>query len=148
MIKEIVRRLLNNSPDVSIDRAWVTNTVEKNPCELFVKGHLHQTGGAHHGSKRIHQMGCFRDEYFIIDGGKSFRPILKPYLEIYLKNNQISGIVAKELKGPDRSPESFPHSIFDVAPEVKSGGQPGRDRSRDRRMDHGQAVDPPWHLMH
>jgi UDP-2,3-diacylglucosamine pyrophosphatase LpxH len=136
IIKEIVRRLINNGPDVSIDRAWVTNTVQKSPFELFVKGHLHRAGIVHHGTKRILQTGCFRDEYLVIDGGKSFRPILKPYLEIYLKNNQILGIVTKEVKGPERRLESFPHSIFDVVPEVRKLLEEFEDKSYDRsRME-------------
>ena len=132
MIKEIVRRLVNNSPDVSIDRDYVKKTIDKSPCEIFVRGHLHRAINSHHGSKRALQMGCFRDEYFIIDGGRSFRPILKPCLEVYLKKNQISGIVSRELKGPDRPPESFPSSIFDVVPEVRRLLKELEDRSHDK----------------
>lgn len=132
MMKGIVRRLTNNNPDVSIDRTWAMKRLQESPCELFVKGHLHKAGNIQHNSKRILQLGCFRDEYFIIDGGKRFRPILKPYLEIYLKNNQISEIVVKEVRGPDRSPESFPRSIFDVVPEVKALLEELEDKSYDQ----------------
>jgi hypothetical protein len=132
MVKEIVRRLTNNNTDVSIERTWVSNRVQKTPCEIFVKGHLHRAGSIMHDTKRILQLGCFRDEYFVIDGGKCFRPILKPYLEIYLRNNEISQIVTKEVRGPDRDPESFPHSIFDVVPQVKALLHELEDKSYDR----------------
>jgi hypothetical protein len=53
-------------------------------------------------------------------------------LEVYLKKNQISGIVSRELKGPDRPPESFPSSIFDVVPEVRRLLKELEDRSHDK----------------
>jgi len=119
MIKEIVKQITMVNPDVSLDKGWLSTVVQKSPCELFVTGHLHRVGSSYFGTKRIIQMGCFRDEYFIKEKGRRFQPILKPVCEVYLKDNHIVEIMVKEVRGPDRPQSFFPHSIYDVLPGVR-----------------------------
>ena len=140
MIKEIVKRMTTSNPSVSIDMRWLSNVVEKSPCELFVTGHLHKMSGYHHKNKRIVQSGCFRDEYFILDEGRGFQPALKNFHEIYLKEDRVSGIMCKEIRGPDRPPEAFPDSIYDVVPRVKALLDNLGDRSRDKENQRKQEL--------
>lgn len=140
MLKEIVRRFTTGNPDVSMNTKWLKSTVEKGDCEVFVTGHLHQVGTTYQGSKRILQAGCFRDEYFITDEGAGFHPVLKPYYEIYIRNDQVIGIVWREVRGPDRPPGAYPASIYDIVPRVQALLEELGDRSRDRESQEQQEV--------
>lgn len=141
MVKEIVKRFTTSNPEVSIDKRWLKNTLEKEACEVFVTGHLHQVGTFYHGSKRLLQAGCFRDEYFIMDEGTRFQPVLKPFYEIYVRNNHVTGIVSQEIQGPSRPPQSFPDSIYDIVPKVKEQLEELGDRSKDKENQKQQEVE-------
>ncbi len=131
MVKEVVRRFTTNDTDVSFSKTWLAETVDKNPQRLFVTGHLHWTGSEFHREKRVLQLGCFRDEFLIVDAGRALRPILKPYVEIYLKDERIVQIVTVEIQGPALPSEAFPPSITDVVPQLRALIDELGDHARD-----------------
>jgi len=147
MVREIVKRFTTSNPEVSFNKRWLKAKVEQEDGELFVTGHLHQVGTYYHGTKRVLQAGCFRDEYFVLDDGKRFQPILKPFYEIHLKEGRVLGIVTEEIQGPDRPRESFPDSVYDIVPQVKALLEELGDRSRERenqkRQELAEAVQEP-----
>lgn len=118
MVKEIVKRFTTNNPRVSIDKGWLMETVEGSSHELFLTGHLHQASSYYHGNKRIIQSGCFRDEFFILNEGMVFQPLLKQYYEIFIKDDRVVGVASRELQGPARPAEYFPASIQDLTPRI------------------------------
>jgi hypothetical protein len=143
MIREMVRRITTGQVDVAFNKSWLTNTVEQRPQELFVTGHLHRPGGELIGHKRVMQLGCFRDEYYLLDEGRSFEPILKPYCEIYLKGERIVQLVVREIAGPP--PVGAPASIFDVVPKLREMLDAMGDRSGDeaerRKQEAAEAAE-------
>ncbi len=131
MVKEVVRRFTTGDTDVSFSKTWLAEVVEKNPQHLFVTGHLHWSGNDLHREKRVLQLGCFRDEFLIVDGGAALRPALKPYVEIYLKNDRVVQIVTLEIEGPPLPPAAFPPSITDVVPRLRELIEEIGDQDRD-----------------
>jgi hypothetical protein len=136
LVKEVVKRFTLGNPDVSFDKKWLSEKVEEKPFELFVTGHVHTGTTYYHGSTRIIQAGPFRDEYFILDDGHRFRPVLKPYYEIFLKGEEVVAWASKEVRGPERPQTSIPGSIYDVVPAVKErlaelGDRTGEEEKRE-----------------
>ena len=142
MIKEIVKQFTAGAQDVSLDQTWLSTVVQETPCDLFVTGHLHRAGSFYSGTKRIIQMGCFRDEYFIKETGRRFQPILKPICEVYLKEDVVVRIMTQEVRGPDRPGNSFPDSIYDVLPRVRelldNMGDRTREKARQRQQERAE----------
>ena len=138
MVKEVVKRFTLGSPTVSINKKWLYEKVEHEPFELFFTGHVHVARTYFHGAKRIIQAGAFRDEYFILNGGRRFRPVLKPYYEIFLKGGQVVTWVSREVRGPDRPRGSVPGSIYDVVPVVKERLKELGDRSGEEATQQEQ----------
>ncbi len=135
MFKEIVKRLTTSSPDVQIQTGWLAQSVEQRPQRLFIIGHLHRMASYYHGGKRILQVGAFRDEYLLDPDGEGFTPILKPCYEIYVKDEQVVGVVTRELPGPRRPEGHVPATIRDVVPAVKERlaelGEGGKERGKE-----------------
>jgi hypothetical protein len=48
--------------------------------------------------------------------------------------------VSQEVEGPNRPPESFPESIYDIVPKVKELLEELGDRSRDKENQEKQEV--------
>ena len=119
MFKEIVKRFTTTSPDVQLETGWLSRSVEKRPQSCFILGHLHRMASYYHHGKRVLQVGALRDEYLLAHDGKQFFPILKPYYELYVKDDRVVGVVTRELLGPPRPEGEVPASIFDVVPLVK-----------------------------
>lgn len=130
LVKEVVKSFTLSGPEADIERKGLFEQAEREPFDLFVTGHVH-LGATHHTrqSKTIIQAGCFRDEYFILDDGHRFRPILKPYYELFLKGDELIAWVSKEVRGPDRPRASFPGSIYDVVPALRERLEDLGDRS-------------------
>jgi len=138
LVKEVVKRFTMGSPDVSLNKKWLYEKVEQEPFELFVTGHVHVATTYYHRTKRIIQAGPFRDEYFILDDGRRFRPILKPCYEIFLKGDELVSWVTREVRGPDRPRTSIPSSIYDVVPIVQERLKGLGDRSGEEEMQQEQ----------
>jgi UDP-2,3-diacylglucosamine pyrophosphatase LpxH len=142
MIKEIIRRITLQSPDVAIPKTWINETLETHSNHLFVLGHLHQRTAEFIGNKRVLQAGAFRDEYSILDEGKAFRPLLKSFLEIYLKDDQVVRVVTKEVLGPPRD-EPLPASMFEVLPQVKQMledlGETENEKEKRKKQEQKEA---------
>ena len=119
MFKEIVKRLTTTSPDVQLQTGWLDKSVEQKPQCCFILGHLHRMATYYHQNKRVLQVGAMRDEYLLDPDGKTFSPILKPYYELYVKDERVVGVVTRELQGPPRPAGDVPESIYDVVPRVK-----------------------------
>ncbi|MFW5740963.1 MAG: metallophosphoesterase [Myxococcota bacterium] len=120
MLKEVIRRFVLTNPDVEIDRAWLTNTLERKRARLFVTGHLHRLAHHWHQGKRVVQLGAMRDAYRILEGGTAFEPVLKTWLEIDLDGDVIDGLTTRERRGPPRPSEELPDTVFDLAPIVRA----------------------------
>jgi hypothetical protein len=75
-----------------------------------------------------------------MDDGTKFQPVLKPFYEIYIRNNHVTQIVSQEVQGPSRPPESFPGSIYDIVLKVKELLEELGDRSRDKENQERQEV--------
>lgn len=146
MLKEVIRRFVLTNPEVEIDRQWLTNTLEKKNARLFVTGHQHRLAHHWHAGKRIVQLGAMRDEFRILDGGASFEPVLKTWLEIDLdRDDRIIGLTVRERMGPRRSPDDLLDTVFDLVPVVRSklaelGNRVGEDvaqRDQERKEARG-----------
>lgn len=120
MVKEIIRQLTATNPDVYIDKGWLEKVVDPSPCELFFTGHLHQIGTFYHGAKRIIQSGCFRDEFFIEDEGKRFRPALKNYYLAGVRGGRVVFLESRELPGPPAMSDRMPKDVFTYQPKMRS----------------------------
>lgn len=138
VIKEIFKRFATGNADVGFNEDWLVEKVEKAPYDVYVTGHRHQMGSFYHGTKLVLQSGAFRDEYFIMDEGRSFRPMLKPYYEIYLKAGRVVQIVTREILGPPRPPEWFPESIYAVVPKIEKALDQLGDRAKDKESQKRQ----------
>ena len=138
MMKEIVRRITTNDPNVSLEKSWVKETVEEKPFDFFILGHLHQKGDFYIGNKRVLHAGCFRDEYTVRNEGNTFEPMMKPYYEIYLKGNRVVSLITREILGPPPKPEALPDSIFDIVSKIKELLEEMGDRSDDRAAQKKQ----------
>lgn len=138
MAKEIIKRFSTSDPNVHVDKDRLKRSVEKSSQSLFVMGHLHKSGQLHFGEKRIIQTGCFRDEYYVSDDGRTFTPALKNYLEVYLKDDKVVATTQREIMGPPRARESIPDSLLDIAPEVEAHLQNLGDQSKNKSNQREQ----------
>lgn len=132
MIKEIVKRFGTTSTDPGFDESWLRETSRDNPSKYFIKGHLHEAGNRYFGNSRFLTSDCFRDEYMVFNEGKIYKPRLKFYFEIFFKGDNVTAIQNREVRGPDRSPEELPESIFDVKPKVIEALEQLDEKSKDR----------------
>lgn len=139
MVKEVFRRFTTASPEVAFQPDWLEKKVRDHPAELVVVGHLHQVSSRYHGSTRLLQSGCFRDEYLLSEDGESFTPRLKPYYEIHIHRDRISGLLAREIPGPARPAEEIPPSVFparELAAEVLAEmGDRSKEEARRKRTE-------------
>lgn len=115
MVREVFRRFATAYTDVDLDHAWLESTVDAEDATLFVLGHLHRNEIRLHGHKRIQVVGCYRDEYWLGEDGRTYTPLLKPHLEIDLDGDRVVGQQLVEVMGPSRPPECFPESVLDGA---------------------------------
>jgi hypothetical protein len=135
MVKEVVKRFTLGNPDVSVDRKQLCEKLEQEPLDLLVTGHTHLGTSYYQGSTRMIQAGPFRDEYFILEDGHRFRPVLKPYYQVFLKDEEVVAWELKEIRGPERPRASIPASIYDVVPAVRErlgelGDRSGEEKNR------------------
>ena len=138
MVTEIFKDFVSGNAEAVFNKKWLNEKVEKTSHDIYVTGHLHQASTFHHGVKRVLQAGAFRDEYFIMDEGRSFQPAFKPYYEIYLNEGRVVRIVTREILGPPRPPEWFPESIYDVVPKIEKVLDQLGDRAKDMEKQKRQ----------
>jgi len=143
MAKEMVRRITSGNPMVMFDKKWLTENVEKSDHQLYILGHLHNASGFYHGDKRVLQAGAFRNEYWLSEDGHTMTPALKPYYEIYLKDDEVVSLVTREVLGPARAQEDMPASIFDVVPKIKETlaemGDQDKEAKRQKEQEKKEA---------
>ncbi len=119
VVYEVFRRMVTTDTDVSFDPTWLSETVERSPCELFITGHLHRSSSTLHGPRRLLTLGCFRDEFWLGEDGCTFTPILKPWLEVRVRDGRVVGLSQRELLGPDRPADHFPTSVAQGAARAR-----------------------------
>jgi len=135
MLKEAVWRLASSNPEVEMDSALQRRLREDDRFQLYIVGHQHQPGWWSYGDRKIVQSGCLRDEYMIVDGEGTIRPITKTYAEAYLKQGRpVSTRLVEVAPAPDAAGR-VPESIFDVLPAVR--------RLLQAREGEGSAKDQP-----
>lgn len=142
MLKEVVRRLVgaNVDVDVDLDPGWWSAAVGSRPQRFFVYGHLHETAHRLREGKRVLQLGAFRDEYEIRDGGLRFEPRLKPFGVLRLSDDEILEVSTREVRGPRRA-EPLPDSVYDLIPLVRRHLDALGDRSKDEAAQREQERD-------
>ena len=96
MISEIVKRSTIFNPEVKMEQFFQKKMYESEKFQLYVLGHEHETRLWSYGNRKVIQLGCFRDEFMLEQGGKKLTPIPKPYLEVQIDNETISRLEIKE----------------------------------------------------
>ena len=138
MVKEVVLRFSTKQTDVSMDHRLLERLQRDDSVRLYVLGHLHRPAQYSHGDRKILQAGCLRNEYMMVDGGKTVRPMPKSYVEAYCREGTPIRSNLVEIEGPPAPPGYVPDSLFDVLPEVRrllSSHEAVNDREAWRRAD-------------
>ncbi|MBI2571092.1 MAG: hypothetical protein HYV63_29145 [Candidatus Schekmanbacteria bacterium] len=119
MIKELVRRFGSQDPEVTVGEQFQRELQDSDKFDLYLLGHQHQARWWSHGSRKILQTGCFRNEYMVLNGGHTLRPIPKTYAEAYLRGDEVYRSHLVELDGPQLPTGSIPESIFEIQPRLR-----------------------------
>ncbi len=139
MVQEVFWRFTTQDTEVKLDPAWLRETVEQTDAELFVVGHLHQLASYEHGDKRILHTGCMRDEFWVDEAGTGFRPALKNYLEVHLRQGRVAGLISHELLGPPRN--DIPSSVWDALDDIEAAmdelGDQASARAQRAKLEKG-----------
>ncbi|MCB9476342.1 MAG: metallophosphoesterase [Deltaproteobacteria bacterium] len=119
MVREAFRRSKTADADLELADDWTDELLDHDEVQAIVVGHLHRNTWVEYEGKKVIQLGCFRDEYWIRDEGRVLEPRLKPYLEFDLRGGRLMHAKFLEVQGPARKPGTYPESIFDVVPKLR-----------------------------
>lgn len=143
MAKEVVKRIALRNTDVAIDSDELTESIERSNHQLFVTGHLHDLGHRQLGVRRLVKSGAMRDEYHIGDGGTSFHPAFKCFVEVRVDDDRVLGLTTRELLGPARPPEHQLETVFDLLPNVRTHlaalGDQSKEEAARRLQERAEA---------
>ncbi len=120
MVKELVWRLSTKNIELSTSDSLLQQLRHDDRIRLYVLGHQHQPAWWSHGDRKILQSGCLRNEYMVLDRGKTLRPIPKCYIEAYCRDGIPIQSNLVEIEGPPAPEGYIPDSIFDVLPDIRS----------------------------
>ncbi|MBI5507345.1 MAG: hypothetical protein HY903_01205 [Deltaproteobacteria bacterium] len=119
MVKELIWRFGSRVPDVAMDKTLFQRVQEQDRFALYVVGHQHQPMLWSYGDRKVIQNGCLRNEYMLVDDGRTIRPIAKSYSEAYLLRGVPVRSQLIEIEGPPAPPGYVPASVTDVLPQVR-----------------------------
>ncbi|MBP6217261.1 MAG: hypothetical protein KA436_01595 [Oligoflexales bacterium] len=89
MIKEVVKRTTNFSPDVDMSPFFYKRMFSSEDTRLYVVGHQHETTVRSYGNRKVIQTGCFRNEFMLEKGAKSLVAIPKTFVEIDMQDDEL-----------------------------------------------------------
>ncbi|MEZ4270106.1 MAG: hypothetical protein R3C68_01290 [Myxococcota bacterium] len=119
MVKELAWRWGFREPDVALEGTPQQQLVASDARRLYVVGHQHQAGSWSYGNRKFLQSGCLRNEYMLANEGKKLEPIVKSFIEVYMRGDEPIVSQLLEFEGPPAPPGHIPESIFDVLGAVR-----------------------------
>ncbi len=119
MLKEVVWRFASKAPDVTPTDVLTRRMASSDDFWLYIVGHKHQSEWSSFGDRKLLQSGCLRNEYMLVENG-ALRPIVKSYVEAYLRGGLPILSQFVELESPPTPAGYVPASVLDVAPAVRA----------------------------
>ncbi len=120
MLKEVVWRFRSESTQVLFQTGLVERMNGSDEFLLYIVGHRHDAQWTSFGDRKILQSGCMRNEYMVDAQGESLRPIVKNYVEAWLRDGRPVVSTFVELEPPPVPEGYLPASIFEALEQVRA----------------------------
>jgi UDP-2,3-diacylglucosamine pyrophosphatase LpxH len=120
MLREIAYRFATGGMDVELGSYYQTMVQSQEQVRLCVVGHSHQPAWQMLGHKKLLQTGCLRNEFALLDQGRSQVPLPKVYAEVAMKGGRCLSSQLVELAPPELPSDYVPASIFDVVEPLRT----------------------------
>ena len=130
LLKEVSTRWFSESAEVDVGDAYVRRMASSDAYDLYLIGHLHDAGWFSYAARKTLQTGCMRNEYMVLDEGKTLLPKLKVYGEVLMRGERPIRSHLVEVEGPPPPAGYVPGDIFHVLVRVREMLAPTEERQQ------------------
>ncbi|MGE0708344.1 MAG: hypothetical protein AB7N76_18240 [Planctomycetota bacterium] len=140
MLKEIFGRyFFSHDTEVSpVGEAYLQWLNGHEDTDVVVIGHTHRPSLWSYGRRKLFVLGCFRNEYQLLDDEGSFAPLPKTYCEVFLSEGRPVRSHLVEIEGPPLPAGFEPDDLLGVREKLQALLSPAAVREREKQARKAQ----------